>query len=112
VLPPSDGVYAVIARQLPAADDVGSVGRDAELLLGVANLGTRPTFAAGRSVEVHLFDFDRDIYGTNLRVGFVERVRGEQKFSGIDELRAQIQRDSDHARQLLLARDRELEQWI
>ncbi|HET6337124.1 MAG TPA: bifunctional riboflavin kinase/FAD synthetase [Polyangiales bacterium] len=112
VLPPSDGVYAVIARQLPAADAVGSDAGEVELLLGVANLGTRPTFAAGRSVEVHLFDFDRDIYGTRLRVGFVERVRGEQKFSGIDELRAQIQRDSDHARQLLLARDRELEQWI
>lgn len=113
VLPPSDGVYAVIARQLlAAADDDDSGAHGAELLLGVANLGTRPTFAAGRSVEVHLFDFDRDIYGTTLRVGFVERVRGEQKFSGIDELRAQIQRDSDHARQLLLARDRELEQWI
>jgi riboflavin kinase/FMN adenylyltransferase len=108
VLPPSDGVYAVVARQLTAA----GASADGEILLGVANLGTRPTFAAGRSVEVHLFDFDRDIYGETLRVGFVERVRGEQKFSGIDELRAQIQRDSEHARQLLLARDRELEQWI
>lgn len=106
VLPPSDGVYAVVARQLTAGAD------KTEILLGVANLGTRPTFAAGRSVEVHLFDFDRDVYGATLRVGFVERVRGEQKFSGVDELRAQIQRDSDHARQLLLARDRELEQWI
>jgi riboflavin kinase/FMN adenylyltransferase len=104
VLPPSDGVYAVVARQLGAA---GS-----ELLMGVANLGTRPTFAAGRSLEVHLFDFARDIYGATLRVGFVERVRGEQKFSGIDELRAQIQRDSEQARQLLAARDRELERWI
>lgn len=105
VLPPSDGVYAVVAKQLGAA-------ADSELLLGVANLGTRPTFAAGRSVEVHLFDFSRDIYGATLRIGFVERVRGEQKFSGIDELRAQIQRDSADARQLLAARDRELERWI
>jgi len=105
VLPPADGVYAVVAKQLGAAD--GS-----ELLLGVANLGTRPTFAAGRSVEIHLFDFARDIYGATLRVGFVERVRGEKKFSGLDELKAQIQRDSDQARQLLAARDRELERWI
>jgi riboflavin kinase / FMN adenylyltransferase len=104
VLPPSDGVYAVIARELDAGDR--------PLLLGVANLGTRPTFAAGRSVEVHLFDFERDIYGARLRVGFVERVRGERKFSGIAELREQIARDSDSARQLLAARDLELERWI
>lgn len=109
VLPPTDGVYAVIARQLHAAGDAAPSG---EILLGVANLGTRPTFAAGRSLEVHLFDFSRDIYGSWLRVGFVERVRGEQKFSGIDALRAQIQKDSDQARQILQARDRELEQWI
>lgn len=105
VLPPSDGVYAVVARQLDAEGD-------GENLLGVANLGTRPTFEAGRSVEVHLFDFDRDIYGASLRVGFIDRVRGEQRFSGIDELRAQIQRDCDRAREMLLARDRELERWI
>jgi riboflavin kinase/FMN adenylyltransferase len=98
-------VYAVVVKQLEAA-------QGSELLLGVANLGTRPTFAAGRSLEIHLFDFSRDIYGANLRVGFVERVRGEQRFSGIDELRAQIQRDSAEARQLLAARDRELERWI
>lgn len=108
VLPPSDGVYAVIARQLEGA----TAATSGEVLLGVANLGTRPTFAAGRSVEVHLFDFSREIYGSWLRVGFVERVRGEQKFSGIDALRAQIQKDSDQARQILQARDRELEQWI
>ena len=105
VLPPADGVYAVVVKQLGAAEG-------APLMLGVANLGTRPTFAAGRSAEIHLFDFARDIYGTTLRVGFVERVRGEKKFSGIDELKAQIQRDSDQARQLLAARDRELERWI
>jgi riboflavin kinase/FMN adenylyltransferase len=109
VLPPSDGVYAVIARPLKAAETETSTQ---EVWLGVANLGTRPTFAAGRSVEVHLFDFDRDIYGSRMRVGFVDRVRGEQKFSGIDELRAQIQKDSEHAKQILLARDQELEQWI
>jgi riboflavin kinase/FMN adenylyltransferase len=93
VLPPADGVYAVIAREL----------RDGERVLysGVANLGTRPTFAAGRSVEVHLFDFERDIYGSELRVGFVGRVRGEQRFSGIDELRGQIARDCTRARELI-----------
>jgi riboflavin kinase/FMN adenylyltransferase len=104
VMPPSDGVYAVIARELDRADG--------KLLSGVANLGTRPTFAAGRSVEIHLFDFDRDIYDKRLRVGFVERVRGERRFGGIDELRAQIARDCEQVRQVLSARDGELEAWI
>jgi riboflavin kinase / FMN adenylyltransferase len=99
VLPPLDGVYAVLARELdPARAAHSGVGPIYE---GVANLGTRPTFEAGRSLEVHLFDFERDIYGAQLRVGFVGRVRGEARFSGIDELRAQIARDCDSARELL-----------
>jgi riboflavin kinase/FMN adenylyltransferase len=93
VLPPVDGVYAVIVRELGASGRV--------LHAGVANLGTRPTFSAGRSVEVHIFDFDRDIYGTDLRVGFVARVRGEQRFAGIDELRRQIALDAERARELV-----------
>ena len=95
VLMPADGVYAVIARVL---DRPG-------ILRGVANLGTRPTFAAGRSVEAHLFDFDGDLYGARLRVGFVARLRGEQKFDGVDALRAQIARDADTARSLLERED-------
>ncbi|MFA9471479.1 MAG: riboflavin biosynthesis protein RibF, partial [Deltaproteobacteria bacterium] len=62
---PKDGVYAVVARVL------GEAG--APLLHGVANLGNRPTFDAGRSVEVHLFGFDGDLYGKRMRVGFVAR---------------------------------------
>jgi riboflavin kinase/FMN adenylyltransferase len=93
VLPPADGVYAVVVRDLGAAQRV--------LYHGVANLGTRPTFAAGRSVEVHLFDFDRDIYDHELRVGFAYRIRGEQRFAGVEELRRQITHDCDSARQLL-----------
>jgi riboflavin kinase/FMN adenylyltransferase len=88
VLLPRDGVYAVVAR----------VGGRA--LGGVANLGTRPTFAAGRSVEVHLFDFQGDLYGQRLRVGFVERLRDEQKFDSIEALVAQIHRDAEAARAL------------
>ena len=95
VLMPADGVYAVIARVL---DRPG-------ILRGVANLGTRPTFAAGRSVEAHLFDFDGDLYGARLRIGFVARLRGEQKFDGVDALRAQIARDADTARSLLERED-------
>lgn len=95
VLMPADGVYAVIARVLDRPS----------ILRGVANLGTRPTFAAGRSVEAHLFDFDGDLYGARLRIGFVARLRGEQKFDGVDALRAQIARDADTARSLLERED-------
>ena len=95
VLPPADGVYAVLLRELDG------VGNPRNLIHGVANLGTRPTFAAGRSVEVHLFDFDRDIYNREVRVGFVERIRGEQRFANLEELRAQIARDCARARELL-----------
>jgi riboflavin kinase/FMN adenylyltransferase len=82
------------------------------LIHGVANLGTRPTFAAGRSVEAHLFDFERDIYGAELRVGFVARVRGEQKFAGVNELKAQITRDCATARERIAACPKEIIAWI
>jgi riboflavin kinase/FMN adenylyltransferase len=95
VLPPSDGVYAVLLRELDGT------GGARNLIQGVANLGTRPTFAAGRSVEVHLFDFDRDIYNREVRVGFVERIRGEQRFANLEELRTQIAADCTRARELL-----------
>jgi riboflavin kinase/FMN adenylyltransferase len=95
VLLPADGVYAVVARRL----DLPS----APLLLGVANLGVRPTLAAGRSVEVHLFDFDGDLYGARLRIGFVARLRDEMKFDGLDALRAQIAEDAEAARAALEA---------
>jgi riboflavin kinase/FMN adenylyltransferase len=100
---PADGVYAVA---------VSVQGGDGRRVLGVANLGQRPTFAAGRSVEVHLFDFDEDLYGETLRVGFVERVRAEQTFSGVDALVVQIKQDCERARAMLAAADEELLRWI
>ncbi len=102
VLLPSDGVYAVVAR----------VHGEQELMHGVANLGVRPTFAAGRSVEVHLFDVDRDLYDRTLRVGFVARLRDEQKFDGIEAIVAQIQKDIEAARATLAGCDRDPWQWI
>ena len=98
VLLPADGVYAVVARVLD-----GSPVDDSEtrLLRGVANLGVRPTMQAGRSVEVHFFDFDADLYGKALRVGFCARLRAEKKFDGLDALKAQIARDADAARTVL-----------
>ena len=95
VLLPSDGVYAVVARE-------ASTGA---LLRGVANLGVRPTMDAGRSVEAHFFDFAGDLYAQSLRLGFVARLRGERKFDGLDALKAQIARDAADARASLDAAD-------
>lgn len=89
VLLPLDGVYAVRARTVDGA------WHD-----GVANLGTRPTFAAGRSLEAHLFDYVGDLYGARLRLAFIARIRDEKKFDGIDALVAQIRLDADQAREL------------
>ncbi len=88
---PADGVYACRVR----------VGDNAEHD-AVTNVGVRPTFGVlGRTVEAHLLDCSADLYGQIVRVAFLERIRGERKFSGIDELRAQIARDAQRARELL-----------
>ena len=63
------------------------------------NVGVAPTFARAESrVEAHLLDFDGDLYGRVIDVGFTRRIRGEKRFSGIEELKAQIQRDVEEAR--------------
>ena len=68
----------------------------------VASVGTRPTFAIEKPLlEVHLFDFDRDIYGEYIHVDFIEKIRGVEKFASADELVAQMHRDADNARRIL-----------
>jgi len=66
----------------------------------ITNIGVRPTFEndAEPSIETFVFDFDDDLYGDVLRVRFLHRIRDERKFSGIDELKAQIERDTNRAR--------------
>lgn len=65
----------------------------------ITNIGVRPTIEsdADPSIETYLFDFDGDLYGDVLRVRFLHRIRDERKFNGIDELKSQIERDSDRA---------------
>lgn len=93
-LRPRFGVYAVRA----GIEDQGRlVWRDA-----VANLGRRPT--VGKLVEnfeVHLLDFDGDLYGRTLRAQFVDFIRPEMKFAGLDALKAQIAADAAAARRIL-----------
>ena len=70
----------------------------------VASVGTRPTFDGTKPLlEVHVFDFDRDLYGEYIHVDFVARLRSEEKFDDVDALVEQMHRDSAMARQILAA---------
>ncbi|GAF09739.1 riboflavin kinase [Paenibacillus pini JCM 16418] len=71
---------------------------------GVMNVGVKPTFNEGKiapSYEVHLFDFDEEIYGEILTVELVHYIRDERKFNSIPELVAQITADAEQAKKLL-----------
>ena len=69
---------------------------------GIVNVGIKPTFGVSdRNVEVHIFDFNKDIYGEELAVTFLERVRGERAFQGPEELIAQIEKDIDVAKKII-----------
>ena len=83
---PGQGVFAAFANGHPAA----------------VNVGVRPTFESGRGllVESHLIDFDEDIYGQNLRVAFVRRLRGEKRFPSSEELIEAMRRDVAEAREV------------
>jgi riboflavin kinase/FMN adenylyltransferase len=87
---PSHGVYAV------------SVGIDGTDYPGVANLGVRPTFDGTEQVlEVHVLDYDMNLYGKQIRVGFVGRIRDERRFASVDDLLTQIRTDITSAAQFL-----------
>jgi len=68
----------------------------------VANIGQRPTFGENEArLEVHLFDFDRDIYRHQLRVDFRAKLRDERRFDGVEALKAQIAADCARAHHVL-----------
>ena len=91
-LEPARGVYAVTMRLA-----------DGSVRPGVANLGRRPTVSAGTEsrLEVHLFDFEGDLYGQEVSVALHVFLRPEQKFAGLDALKAQIALDAVAAREVL-----------
>jgi riboflavin kinase/FMN adenylyltransferase len=76
---PGHGVYAAAATGYPTA----------------VNVGVRPTFDSGRGllVEAHLIGFDGDLYGQQLRIAFLERMRGEKRFDSVEALVEQMRRD-------------------
>lgn len=89
-LVPANGVYAV------------RVVHRHEVFGGMLNIGTRPTVDGTlRTIEANIFDFERDIYGEHLTVEFVSYIRSEQKFSGLDSLKAQLALDQQTALGLL-----------
>ena len=93
---PALGVYAVW---------VGIIeGEETAWHRGIVNVGRRPTFEGeGITVEAHIFDFDQDIYGKIVRVAFVDFIRPEMKFDGIESIRGQIEKDCVEARSMLEA---------
>jgi riboflavin kinase/FMN adenylyltransferase len=84
---PATGVYAV------------TVSHDDHTHIGMMNIGYRPTFGdGGLTLEVHILDFDEDLYGKNIRITFQQRLRDEIKFPNADALIAQLQQDKINAR--------------
>ena len=90
---PKYGVYAVRL----GVDNDG----ETEWFDGIANLGKRPTVdGLTELLEVHVFDFDQDLYGKAVRVALIEYIRGEEKFDSLDALKAQIAIDGETARRI------------
>ncbi len=85
---PAVGVYCV------------EVSLESQVFRGMMNIGYRPTFTGERKIvpEVHLFDFNRMVYGSRMRVRFLKRIRGEQKFDSVDALVQQLIKDREECR--------------
>lgn len=99
LLPP-DGVYAVRVRILESGSGIQAPG--SRLLGGMMNQGARPTFGEqARTLEIHLFDFDGDVYGETVDVAWVRRLRDVQAFPSREALVAQLERDRQAARATL-----------
>ena len=86
---PANGVYAATGRI------------KGQQYAGMANIGHRPTFnGAHITVEIHLFDFDQEIYGETIEISFYRRIRDEQKFDSVEALVQQLQRDREVSLQI------------
>ncbi len=100
---PATGVYAVRAVVLPEGTAyLSATVQDQPRYGGMLNLGRRPTFGGEElRCEVHLFDFKGDLYGRQLQVDFIGRLRGELPFSGVAALVEQLRRDEQESRRLM-----------
>ena len=84
-LVPGNGVYFV---------RVETVGRH---LYGMCNIGHRPTVSSGnaRTIETNIFGFDEDIYGLDIRISFLSKIRDEVRFESLEKLKTQLENDRD-----------------
>jgi riboflavin kinase/FMN adenylyltransferase len=102
---PADGVYAghlTDAAPEGSGEPQGGAPVDGGIARPAAiSVGTNPQFGTDRRVEAHVLDFDADLYGHRVSVGFAHHLRGQATFAGVDELAAQIRADIDQARRLL-----------
>ena len=89
-LVPSDGAYAVL------------VNIEGKIHRGMMNIGFRPTVGAGnKTIEINIFNFDRDLYHQDIQVQVVKQIRPEIKFKNLDELSIRLQQDGEEARAIL-----------
>lgn len=88
---PADGVYSVFVQVL------------GKVYIGICNIGTRPTVGDNkeRTIETHILNFDEDIYGLDIKIEFVDKIRNEQKFPSMEMLRTQLLKDKEFAYNLL-----------
>ena len=91
---PADGVYHV------------KVYLSSGEYQGICNIGTRPTVGMNnnRTIETHILDFNEDIYGLDIKIEFLYRIRGEMKFDSLEALKERITIDKDFVRNLRLRR--------
>jgi riboflavin kinase/FMN adenylyltransferase len=93
---PGNGVYAVEISIQPSINN--DTSQQPEKLSGMMNIGVRPTVeGVNRMIEVNIFDFDEEIYGEVLTIHIKKRLRNEQKFNGLDELKEQLAKDKVQA---------------
>lgn len=91
---PADGIYATVINVC------ASVGSDRRM--AATSIGVRPTFGGGaRMIEAYILDFEGDLYGHDVELEFVERLRGEVKFDGVEPLIIQMNRDVSETREVL-----------
>ena len=91
---PKNGVYVVSSKY------------NGKIIYGMMNIGVRPTFDDNnKTIEMHIFNFDQDIYGTALRIEFLDRLREERKFESVDALIAQLRKDQLNAQRIISERN-------
>ncbi|MES2796177.1 MAG: bifunctional riboflavin kinase/FAD synthetase [Bacteroidota bacterium] len=101
---PTANIYVVEDYKLIPAEGVYAVRivHNHNQYNGVLNIGKRPTIEGkDRTIEVFIFDFDKEIYGENLTIHFVKKIREEIKFNSLDDLKAQIGKDAEEAKSIL-----------